>query len=59
MMHDGTCVIGTWKKGLLNGRTLIFTPFGGRVIVEYMNGQMNGWCVGRFGAKTVVITHYF
>jgi hypothetical protein len=38
-MKNGTLIVGFWDHGLLHGRALIFTPFGGTTIAEFYNGN--------------------
>jgi len=38
-LKNGTLIVGFWDHGLLHGRALIFTPFGGKTIAEFYNGK--------------------
>lgn len=55
-LKNGTLIVGFWDHGLLHGRALIFTPFGGKTIAEFYNGtlfilkkgKLNGWAITLF-----------
>ena len=59
IMNDGSAIVGNWHRDLLNGRVLIFTPFGGKIVAHYINGKLNGWSISLFENRIIILTHYF
>ena len=59
LLNNGTIILGQWKKDLLNGIATIFTPFGGLIVANYINGKLNGWSISLFNNKIIIITHHF
>lgn len=59
IMNDGSAIVGNWHGDRLNGRVLIFTPFGGKVIAHYINSKLNGWSISLFEKRIIILTHYF
>jgi hypothetical protein len=43
MMKNGTIVFGTWQQDLLEGRALIFTSLGSKIMAQFIMGKFNGW----------------
>lgn len=39
-LKNGTLIVGNWDHGLLYGRALIFTPFGGKTTAHFYNGSL-------------------
>ena len=65
-LKSGTLIVGTWDHGYLNGRAVVFSPFGGRTLVEFYNGtlfcdvgKLTGWAITIFAGRLVIITAYY
>lgn len=65
-MKNGTLIVGFWDHGLLHGRAMIFTPFGGKTLAEFYNGKLlsnkgrlNGWAITLFSDKLIVCAVYY
>jgi hypothetical protein len=43
MLKNGTIIFGTWQQDLLDGRALIFTSLGCRIMANFILGKFNGW----------------
>ncbi len=63
---NGTLIVGNWDHGLLYGRVLIFSPFGGKTTAEFYNGtfliylgKLNGWAITVFTGKLIVCTNFY
>jgi hypothetical protein len=43
LTRKGMLIVGTWKHDQLEGRAIIFTPFGGQIYLKFNEGKVNGW----------------
>lgn len=59
LMKNGTIVIGHWQKDVLDGRSLIITPFGAMISAYFINGKLNGWVLAEYKNKLIVANLYF
>lgn len=59
MMKNGTVVVGHWQKDVLHGWSLIVTPFGAIIYVNFISGKINGWVIMIYRDKLVVANMYF
>ncbi len=58
-MKNGTIIIGHWQKDVLDGRSLIITPFGALISAYFINGKLNGWVLAQYKNKLIVANLYF
>lgn len=56
---NGTVVVGKWREGLLHGRAVAFTPFGGRILGNFCNGKLNGWVLSFYLNQVIRCTVYY
>lgn len=59
LLKNGTCIIGKWIDDILNGRAVIFSPFGGIISAEFAEGKLNGWAIANYQNEVIVSTMYF
>lgn len=52
-------IIGHWQRDKLNGRSLIFTPYGGILSAEFIDNKLNGWVLAQYNNKVVITNLYF
>lgn len=43
MLRNGTVIIGRWYNDLLDGRAVIYTSLGCKVLAQFAQGRFNGW----------------
>jgi hypothetical protein len=58
-MKNGTLIVGHWLRDKLNGRALIFNPYGSMLSVEYVDNKLNGWAIAQFSNKVIIANTYF
>jgi antitoxin component YwqK of YwqJK toxin-antitoxin module len=58
-MKNGTLIVGHWIKDKLNGRAIIFNPYGSVLSVEYIDNKLNGWAIAQFSNKVIIANRYF
>jgi hypothetical protein len=53
MLRNGTVIVGTWQQDLLEGRAIIFTSLGCRVLAQFVQGRFNGWALATYRHQLV------
>ena len=53
MLKNGTIIFGTWQQDLLEGRALIFTSLGCRIMAHFILGKFNGWTIAVYKERLV------
>ena len=59
MLRSGTVVFGNWREGLLDGRAVVFTPFGGRILASFSLGKLSGWVIAFYGSQVIRCALYY
>jgi len=59
MLKNGTMIIGNWEQDWLEGRALLFTPLGSRVIAQFHMGKLNGWAIALFDDHIIKCLLYY
>lgn len=53
MLRNGTVIIGTWQQDLLEGKAVIYTSLGCKVLAQFVQGRFNGWAIATYREKLV------
>ena len=48
MLRNGTVIIGNWDQDLLDGRALIFTSLGSKILAQFSMGKFHGWSIAEY-----------
>ena len=59
IFKNGTTVVGRWREGLIHGRAMLFTPFGGRILGSFSNGKLSGWLLSFYQSQVIRCTLYY
>jgi hypothetical protein len=59
MLRSGTVIFGRWHEGMLDGRGIVFTPFGGRILVNFNLGKLSGWAIAFYGDQIIRCVLYY
>ena len=51
MLRNGTVIIGNWDQDLLDGRALIFTSLGSKILAQFSMGKFHGWSMAEYKQK--------
>jgi hypothetical protein len=59
MLRNGTVIIGSWQQDLLEGRAIIYTSLGCRVLAQFVQGRFNGWALATYRQRLVKCLLFF
>ncbi len=59
LTRKGILIVGNWKHDQLDGRAIIFTPFGGKIYINFNEGKVNGWVFAIFSEKIIICMFYY
>jgi len=59
MLRNGTVIFGTWINDQLDGKALIFTSFGSKILSQFNLGKLNGWTIALYGYKIIKCMKYY
>lgn len=59
ILRNGMMIVGNWINNFLEGRALIFTAFGGRILANFNRGKLNGWMISFYRTNIIRCTLYY
>jgi len=59
IMRNGMMIIGNWSNDFLEGRALVFTAFGGKILANFIRGKLNGWMISFYRTNIIRCTLYY
>lgn len=59
MVKNGNMIFGTWNQDLLDGRALILTSLGGKIMANFNLGKLNGWVLLSYGQNILKCLYFY
>ena len=52
-INNGTFIVGSWNEDMLEGRALVVSALGGKLLGSFSHGKFSGWAISMFRRRVL------